>query len=268
MRRNGNGFTLMELLVVVAIIGILVGILVPALAIARQLAQLGACKSNVKGIHTAIKMYETADNRLPMIRTQPTADADVNGAPDSTTGTDDKLGENGDDWSDLGDQAMQNMWLLIANNNLGEGGFRCPADQGYEDRESDFKYGWTSPYQYSYGLQWPYARDAGGTRNLAAFQSNMNDGLVILSDWNPCLEGATEGLTEAGEQPSNHGSHGTVVLSWAGTVESHKDDSLAGIGGDDIYTGGSTGTVGDMPGGTADDYEASEDTSIALPGRN
>ena len=63
MREDERGFTLIELMIVVAIIAILAGILIPNFVNARSQAQTAACESNLRSIATALELYY-ADNQV------------------------------------------------------------------------------------------------------------------------------------------------------------------------------------------------------------
>ena len=52
-----NHFTLIELMVVVAIIGVLVSLLLPVLGKARHRARIAVCLSNQRQVGTAIFLY-------------------------------------------------------------------------------------------------------------------------------------------------------------------------------------------------------------------
>jgi len=61
-----KGFTLVELLVVIAVIALLVGILMPALAMERQLAYRLDCGRNLAGIGKAMLIYcKDYDDKMP-----------------------------------------------------------------------------------------------------------------------------------------------------------------------------------------------------------
>src|SRR5437763_3367542 len=75
--RQRRGFTLIELLVVISIIGILVGLLLPAVNSAREAGRRIQCANNMRNVALGLVNFSTSKNAFPnsgtFTETQPTA---------------------------------------------------------------------------------------------------------------------------------------------------------------------------------------------------
>jgi prepilin-type N-terminal cleavage/methylation domain-containing protein len=64
-RRERPGLTLVELLAVIAIVGVLIGLLLPAVQTAREAARRSSCQGNLKQVALAVLNFEHAMGRFP-----------------------------------------------------------------------------------------------------------------------------------------------------------------------------------------------------------
>lgn len=122
-------FTLLELLVVCAIIGILVSILMPSLVKAREIAKRAVCASNQKQIHTASIIY-SIDNNSQFPRKMP-----IHNWPFGHYNSTESIPEDGEliSLKEVGVNALVNSELITAY-----GVFYCPSNNSHFVKKRQF----------------------------------------------------------------------------------------------------------------------------------
>lgn len=124
----GAAFTLVELLVVIAVIGVLAGLLLPVLGKAREAGRATACLGNLRQIGLGLQLYADENaNRLPVMR-----DAMATNAPPSTNAP--------PAWTN----ALPAPDVVLAPH-LGEPRiWRCPSDHGGVFEQTRSSYAWNN----------------------------------------------------------------------------------------------------------------------------
>lgn len=138
------GFSLIELLVVVAVIALLLAILLPSLASARAQARQAVCGSNLRQLGVALHMYagEFRGRAMPLAYTDP----EIIGAqaPVYWWGTNDSTGVN---------HAAGFVWQYLQSELRADSVYECPdqpwgsyTPQGATQRDVTSTYGYNGYY--------------------------------------------------------------------------------------------------------------------------
>jgi prepilin-type processing-associated H-X9-DG protein/prepilin-type N-terminal cleavage/methylation domain-containing protein len=170
-------FTLVELLVVIGIIGILVGILLPALSGARRRAQTLQCATNLRTLGQAWVMYANANKRVSVPARLPTS------------------GAAGGVYSTEAGQQYRPRWYEMLGDTIGRPATRTPRtneDDAWQVQDPLFLCPavpeWTNSRNFPYGYNFqflgnarPKQGGAGGWINWPVVASRIKGAQTVMA---------------------------------------------------------------------------------------
>lgn len=187
-RRRSEAFTLIELLVVVSIIALLVGMLLPAIGMVRDMARQTSCANKIRQVGLAMVGYSNDNNGYipPLFYSPP--------MPEVTW--DDLLGA-GYDGRDLTQAAMNNDFIPYANT--GHGFYICPSDTLPNGASVTY-------WRRSYSIPNGWCTGPGDSPQPQAPRSDGNGNRywgIADADWSMNLHQVPTGVIMLTEMPSN-----------------------------------------------------------------
>ncbi len=132
-----RGFTLIELLVVISIIALLIAILLPSLARAKELANRAVCSANVRGIIQSCYIYAQSNNsQFPATMSAPTGSLVITqggapGGPNTAPSTPQTAGAVTAAWytgTAAASDPLSCLWLLVLQGQDTPKSYICPSD--------------------------------------------------------------------------------------------------------------------------------------------
>ncbi len=200
MMKRIKGFTLIEMLVVVAIIALLIAILLPSLAKARELARQTICGTNMKEIGTTFYIYQSdnldefpsvahdtpSSQTFPVVRYIESMGGGQGGQPDdprrdeiSCVTNDPRCGAGP---GSTRISTTRSLWLLVRTGEVIPKQFVCPSADDSVDPTVDV----TTYFDFigysacSYGYQIPY-----DNTNTCRPSADVDPRMAIAADRGP-----------------------------------------------------------------------------------
>ena len=236
--KPARGFTLFELLIATAVIGLILASVIPYVMATRELSRRAQCASNLKLVRDAMKVYAADFGTYPRVRYDSTV------RPEGWTAF---TGADASDPFAAGGAVQPNdvtasIWLLVRNGYVSDtGAFVCPSTGDWPDRLYDAagaktsakrRGNFRSPNHLSYSIFCPFGSA------VQNWTDTLPSDCALLADKSP---GVGRGNNAAGvpatapaeayavSNSPNHGRAGQNVLFADGSVQFERN-SYVGVG--------------------------------------